>query len=201
MKLTLIGLIHSVFFSLHRLITYYYCKMADAAPVRGGFRGGFGSRDGHGGRGGRGHGRGRRRDGRGDKEDSKQWVPVTKLGRLVRDVKINSLEEIYLYALPIKELEIIGFFLGSALRDEVLKIIPIQKKTSAGQRTRFMAFVAILAWVSNAARMLPPLFVLPSSWPSFRLFPFVVVTGATRSVNPIQCPARSLASAVSVRCV
>ncbi|XP_002135890.1 40S ribosomal protein S2-like [Drosophila pseudoobscura] len=109
--------------------------MADAAPARGGFRGGFGSR---GGRGGRGRGRGR-----GGKEDSKEWVPVTKLGRLVREGKIKSLEEIYLYALPIKEFEIIDFFLGSALRDDVLKIMPVQKQTRAGQCTRFKAFVAI----------------------------------------------------------
>jgi small subunit ribosomal protein S2e len=29
-------------------------------------------------------------------------VPVTKLGRLVKDGKISSLEEIYLFSLPIK---------------------------------------------------------------------------------------------------
>jgi small subunit ribosomal protein S2e len=68
---------------------------------------------------------------------------VTKLGRLVRDGKIRSLEEIYLYSLPIKEFEVIDFFLGRALRDEVLKIMPVQKQTRAGQRTRFKAFVAI----------------------------------------------------------
>ncbi|KAL9879069.1 small ribosomal subunit protein uS5 [Glossina fuscipes fuscipes] len=116
--------------------------MADAAPARGGFRGGFGSRGGRGGR-GRGRGRGRGGRGRGGKEDSKDWVPVTKLGRLVKDGKIRSLEEIYLYSLPIKEFEIIDFFLGAALRDEVLKIMPVQKQTRAGQRTRFKAFVAI----------------------------------------------------------
>merc|ERR1712071_385729 len=33
--------------------------------------------------------------------------------------------------------------LGSALKDEVLKIMPVQKQTRAGQRTRFKAFVAI----------------------------------------------------------
>nr|XP_042137428.1 40S ribosomal protein S2-like [Peromyscus maniculatus bairdii] len=110
---------------------------------RSGFHGGFGSGLRGRGRGpGHGHGRGRARGARGGKAEDKEWIPVTKLGRLVKDMKIKSLE-IYLFSLPIKESEIIDFFLGASLKDEVLKIMPVQKQTRAGQRTRFKAFVAI----------------------------------------------------------
>jgi len=117
--------------------------MADAPPPAegGGGRGGFG----RGGRDGRGRGRGRGRGGRGrgGRDEENVWVPVTKLGRLVKEGKIGSIEEIFLFSLPVKEAEIIDFFLKDKLQDEVMKIMPVQKQSSAGQRTRFKAFVAV----------------------------------------------------------
>ena len=90
--------------------------MADAAPRRGG----FGDR----GRGDRGRGdrrgRGRGRRG-GGKAEEKEWQPVTKLGRLVKAGKIQSMEQIYLHSLPIKEYQIVDWFLPK-LKDEVMKV-------------------------------------------------------------------------------
>jgi hypothetical protein len=54
------------------------------APARGGFGRGFGDR----GRGDRGRGdRGRGGRGRGRKDEEEKWVPCTKLGRLVQQVR------------------------------------------------------------------------------------------------------------------
>ncbi|CAK7319337.1 40S ribosomal protein S2 [Vulpes lagopus] len=39
---------------------------------------------------------------RGGKAEDKEWIPVTKLGCLVKDMKVTSPEEIYLFSLPIK---------------------------------------------------------------------------------------------------
>uniref|UniRef100_A0A2I3G8D5 Small ribosomal subunit protein uS5 n=1 Tax=Nomascus leucogenys TaxID=61853 RepID=A0A2I3G8D5_NOMLE len=102
----------------------------------GSFHGGFDS-------GIRGRGQGRAHGG---KAEDKEWMPITKLGHLVKHMKIKSLEEIYVFSLPMKESEITNFFLGASLKDEVLKIMPVQKQTHAGQCTRFKMFVAIVEY-------------------------------------------------------
>lgn len=113
--------------------------MSEQAQQRGSFgRGGAGGA--RGGRGGRGRG-GARRGGRRDGEE-KGWVPATKLGRICKAGRIASLEEIFLHSLPIKEFQIIDQFLPG-LKDQVMKIKPVQKQTRAGQRTRFKAVVVV----------------------------------------------------------
>jgi len=103
---------------------------------KGGFGGGFGKD-------GKGKGKGKKGKGKGKREE-KEWVPCTKLGRLVKEGRITSIEDIYLHSLPIKEYQIVDtIFSAGQLKDDVMKIMPVQKQTSAGQRNRFKIMVGI----------------------------------------------------------
>ena len=106
--------------------------MADRGGARGG---GFGSRGDRGGDRGRGGRRGGRRGG--GKSDEKEWQPVTKLGRLVKAGKIKSMEEIYLHSLPIKEYQIVDFFLPK-LKDEVMKVRFHSRRDGTGAESRLL---------------------------------------------------------------
>jgi len=114
-------------------------NMAESGE-RSGFGGGFG-----GGKGGdrpKGKGKGKGKKGKGKRDEKEMWVPCTKLGRLVKEGKIAKIDDIYFYSLAIKEAGIVDFFLKD-LKDEVMKIQPVQKQTSAGQRMKFKAFVIV----------------------------------------------------------
>merc|ERR1711865_1357814 len=109
-----------------------FSKMAERSTEggKGGFGGdrGFGGGKGKGGKGKGGKGKGK---GKG-KGDAEEWIPCTKLGRLVKDGKIRNIDDIYYFSMPIKEYQIVDFFLPS-LKDEVMKIMPVQKQTTAGR--------------------------------------------------------------------
>ena len=98
---------------------------------------GRGARGGRGMRGTRGRGRGARGD-----QGKEGWTPVTKLGRLVKDGKIKSIDEIFEFGIKIKEYQIVDHLLPE-LKEEVMTLQSVQKQTSAGQRTRMKAYVAI----------------------------------------------------------
>ena len=98
----------------------------------------------------RGFGRGRR--GRGKRPDNNRgqrtggkWQPLTKLGRLVDKGQIKDLEHIFKFSMPIKEVEIVDKLIGDSdkYKEEVMRVMPVQKQTTAGQRTRFKVWVLI----------------------------------------------------------
>lgn len=73
---------------------------------------------------------------------SEDWVPKTRLGKLVLDRKISSMEEIIQNNLIIKEPEIIPLLLPN-LEYEVIEIRLVQKQTDSGERSKFRSVVAI----------------------------------------------------------
>jgi len=86
----------------------------------------------------RGGPRGRRRV----EERIEAWVPRTKLGKMVRDGRITSIEEIFAEGMKIREPEIVDVLLPE-LQEEVININLVQKQTDAGEKSRFKAIVAV----------------------------------------------------------
>jgi small subunit ribosomal protein S5 len=87
----------------------------------------------------RGGSRGR---GRRVEERVEAWVPRTKLGKMVRDGHVTSVEEIFAEGLKIRESEIVDVLLPE-LQEEVININLVQKQTDAGEKSRFKAIVAV----------------------------------------------------------
>ncbi len=75
-------------------------------------------------------------------EEEKEWIPKTKLGKLVKSGEITSLEQVYERNLPILEPEIIDYLVPN-LKEEVLQIKMVQRTTDSGRKGSFMITVAV----------------------------------------------------------
>jgi len=75
-------------------------------------------------------------------EKIEKWVPRTKLGKMVLERKISSIEEIFMEGLKIRESEIVDVLLPD-LQEEVINIGLVQKQTDAGEKSQFRAIVAV----------------------------------------------------------
>ncbi len=67
---------------------------------------------------------------------TEDWVPRTRLGKLVAEGKIKTMDEAIASGLPLKEPEIVDVLLPE-LYDEVLDISMVQRMTDSGRRTKF----------------------------------------------------------------
>jgi small subunit ribosomal protein S5 len=70
------------------------------------------------------------------------WEPRTRLGRMVRDGDVTSMEQALNSGLPLKEPEIVDQLLPG-LDDEVLDINMVQRMTDSGRRVKFRCVVAV----------------------------------------------------------
>ena len=75
-------------------------------------------------------------------ERLERWIPRTRLGRMIQEGRIASIEEVFTEGLPIREPEIVDALLPD-LQEEVININLVQKQTDAGERSRFKAIVAV----------------------------------------------------------
>ena len=71
-----------------------------------------------------------------------EWIPRTRLGKLIQEGKITSIEEVFIEGLPLREPEIVDVLLPD-LQEEVIHINLVQKQTDAGEKSRFKAIVAL----------------------------------------------------------
>lgn len=71
-----------------------------------------------------------------------QWVPRTRLGKLIQEGRITSIEEIFIEGLRIREPQIVDALLPD-IQEEVININLVQKQTDAGEKSRFKAIVAV----------------------------------------------------------
>lgn len=77
-----------------------------------------------------------------ERKKLEEWSPRTRLGRMIQEGRISSMEEIFMEGLRIREPEIVDVLIPD-LQEEVLDINLVQKQTDAGEKSRFKAVVAV----------------------------------------------------------
>lgn len=79
-----------------------------------------------------------------DKRDfyQEEWVPKTRLGRLVYDGQVTTFDDALKSGLPVKESGLIDV-LVPGLEDEVLDINMVQRMTDSGRRVKFRTTVIV----------------------------------------------------------
>lgn len=71
-----------------------------------------------------------------------QWVPKTRLGKMIQEGKITTMEDLFLSGIKISEPQIVDALLPD-IQEEVINVNLVQKQTDAGEKSRFKAIVAV----------------------------------------------------------
>ena len=75
-------------------------------------------------------------------ERVERWVPRTRLGKMIQEGRISTIEEVFAEGQKIREPEIVDVLIPD-LQEEVINITLVQKQTDAGEKSRFKAIVAV----------------------------------------------------------
>ena len=70
------------------------------------------------------------------------WEPKTLVGKLVKEGKITSIEELFANNYRVTEPEIVDYLVPN-LQQEVIDIKLVQRQTDAGEKSRYKAIVAV----------------------------------------------------------
>ncbi len=70
------------------------------------------------------------------------WIPHTKLGKMVLEGRITSMDEVFNQGYKIYEPQLVDYLLTD-LQQEVLDVNIVQKQTDAGEKTRFKSLVVV----------------------------------------------------------
>jgi small subunit ribosomal protein S5 len=76
------------------------------------------------------------------KANLEEWVPRTRIGKMVKEGKITSIDEIFAMNVPILEPEIVDYLLPD-LNHEIIDVGIVQKQTDAGELSRFRVVVIV----------------------------------------------------------
>lgn len=74
--------------------------------------------------------------------EQEEWIPLTGLGKQVAAGEISGLDEVLESGRPIKEPQIVDYFLPD-LEDDVLDINMVQRMTDSGRRVKFRCVVVV----------------------------------------------------------
>jgi small subunit ribosomal protein S5 len=70
------------------------------------------------------------------------WIPRTRLGKMVKDGDITSIDEIFKQNARIQDLEVVDMLLPG-LEETILDVRRVQRQTDAGRKTAFQAIAAV----------------------------------------------------------
>jgi small subunit ribosomal protein S5 len=71
-----------------------------------------------------------------------EWVPRTRLGKMVKEGKLKTMSEVLATHMPIREAGLVDVLLPN-LEDEVIEIKMVQKMSDSGRKVKFAATVVV----------------------------------------------------------